>query len=231
MAQMKFNPVSELQDLTTIVSQLEAAQSVNRETRQRAMVWAKMADQVDAAITATEGPYAELTSQLDKDSLNAASVALRAVGTLLSPTAELTWTKDQLDEKTLGVQFFHARGAYEGDDVALAESTLRKLEALTSKKGGSTGQRAPRTESAPIEGRPATVRVEDVNGNKISEQAGNKDNSVSNLAAAIRRYVEKGSNQALTDEQNAAVRECVRLAVEEGQSPVAVGDFARVVIV
>ena len=218
----KFDPVAELTEVETIASQLEAASSVNRETRQRSLLWKKMADTIDEAITANEGPYSELS--LDGKQLEAAAEAIRKVSAALNPVAEVQWTDEHLKSLMTGVEFFLIRGVYEGEYKERAEQALANIN---SHRKGRGGVRAPKGEAEVIEGRPARILVTDSEGAKITEQTGNSPNSVSNITNSVRKYVES-KGVALTDEQAKAVREAVRQAVEDNKSPVPVGDFAVV---
>ena len=224
---LNFDPLGELEEVEKIAAQLEAAAGVNRETRQRSAMWRKMADTINEAITATEGPYADLKDlQTVAPDLAKATEAIEKVSAMLNPVAEHQWTDEHLSTIRTGVEFFLTRGVYEGDEVARAETALRNLDSYRKRRGGS-GDRSPRGSSQPIEGRPPKVLVVDTEGGRITEQTGNTENSVSNVTNSLRKYVE-GKGVTLTDDQHKAIREAVRTCIEDGKSPVLVGDFATI---
>lgn len=228
MAQMRFDPVKPLDELGQIIGQIEAAKDVDRSARQQSKVWENIAARFDEALTGmtnSEGLYKGL--EVSASGLAEAASVARKVAETLNPVAEVSWTKEHLDELLVAVRFFSTAGAYEDGQLQKAVELVEKASAVS--KGKGTGSRGV----APVvPGRPEYVEVwtdlgADEGPERVSRQKGNSENSPGNILKSVTTWLER-REIAVSDEMEQAIREAVRECVVDGVSEVAIGDFATI---
>lgn len=229
MAQMKFDPIKPLTDLEQIIAQVEAAKDVDRDARLNAKMFSGIADKFDEVllhVTEGAGKYAKAGSVVS--GVAEAANTARALAEALNPIAEVTWTKDQVDESLLAVRFFMGAGAYDGEQLARAQSVVEKAGSITKTRVGAST--APRGTAEAIEGRPEYVEVFSTVGDqpeKITRQRGNTVHSAGNVSKAIKGYLTKNEIQ-VTDEMESAIVDAVNESIKDGKTEVTVGDFALI---
>ena len=231
---MSFDPSKPLSDLAVIVKQVEQAKDVDRTARSQAGMWASMADRFDEAATgssADEGRrekaalYHKAAQGLT--GLSEAAELCRSIATKLNPVAEVNWTRETVEDLLVGVRFFMSVGAYEGEQLAEAQSIIEKAATLTKTRVPGTGGRG---EGRTIEGRPERVQVISLVGDTpetITEQAGNKESAPGNIKKSITVWLEK-HDIVVTDEMSAQIGDAISACVRDGQSEAKIGDFALI---
>lgn len=210
MAKTTLDPAAMIAELREIASQIEANKAVDRDRLQFAKVLTAMANRFaeDEKVAAW---LAEVGAT--EDQVNAIHNALATWGEDLVPQAGTTWKRDELTAKIGLLKSMSDLGML--DEVQVKE--LATLEpSLTVRKGGAT--RGDRTPQAPIEGRPARVRLVDVaDGKTFSTQTGNVTTSPGNLRQQAVRYLEKNGDVKVTDTMKkdilAAVNKVVKAEV------------------
>lgn len=232
---MSFDPSKPLTELTQIVSQVEQAKDVDRTARSQAGMWVSMADRFDEAATgssADEGrrEKAKLYHKAAQGltGLKEAAELCRKIGTALNPVADVNWTKDHLEELLVAVRFFMGAGAYEGETLAQAQSSIEKAAVLTKTRVPGTG--GSRGEGRVVEGRPEKVQVLSLVGEQpetITEQAGNKENSPGNIKKSVVSWLEKHDIK-VTDEMSSQIGDAISSCLRDGQGEVKIGDFGLI---
>ena len=234
MAQMKFDPVKPLKDLTAIVKQVEQAKDVDRTARSQASMWAAMADRFDEAATgnsADEGRrekaalYHKAAQGLT--GLAEAAALCRSIAAKLNPVAEVGWTQESVGDMLVAVRFFLSVGAYEGEELGQAVDTVEKAAVLTKTRLPGTGTRG---EGKTVPGRPEKIKVISLVGEvpeTITEQAGNKESAPGNIKKSIVGWLER-QDITVTDEMSEQIGDAITACVREGQAEVKIGDFALI---
>ena len=231
MAQMKFDPIKPLHDLTAVIGQIEASKDVDRDARVQAKMWEGMADKLDEALTGDSADQARKDKAAmykraaeGVTGLAVAAKACRDIAAHLNPVAEVNWTTETLEDMLVSVRFFLIAGAYEGDQMAEAQDAIAKAAVVTKTKT-STGVRG---EGRIIPDRPEKIEVVSVIGDEpvlITAQAGNKESAPGNIKKSVVAWLEK-NNVQVTDDINSALADAIGQCVRDGKDEVAIGDFA-----
>lgn len=155
------------------------------------------------------------------------STELFALGAKIAPEAQVTWSKEQLNETLEKLHAMEVLGLLSDED---ADRAVKVTEELTSlRKGGGTGTRGERKEQPVIEGRPyERVRIEKIDDHaKVAEQAGNKANSGPNLKTAVVKYLTNNS-VTVTDEMGNEIAAAIKSVIEDGKPEATIMDALRI---
>ena len=225
MAQVRVDPMKPLTELEKIIAQVEAAKDVDREARQLSKMWEGIGARFDEAllaVTSEGGNPRYVGLDIDPGKFAQAGETARKVAELLNPIADVSWTKEQVEELLVGVRFFLISQFYEGEAIDRAQSAVEKAGTLT-KTRVTAGTRGV----APVvEGRPAVVEVWLEDGSeRVSRQKGNSENSPGNILKSVTGWLER-RNIEVTDEMKDQIAKSIQQSVVDGVPEVAIGDFA-----
>ena len=231
MAQVRVDPMKPLTELEKIIAQVEAAKDVDREARQLSKMWEGIGARFDEALLAATADVLDQDSVanpryiglgIDPGKFAQAGETARKVAELLNPIADVSWTKEQVEELLVGVRFFLISQFYEGEAIDRAQSAVEKAGTLT-KTRVTAGTRGV----APVvEGRPAVVEVWLEDGSeRVSSQKGNSENSPGNILKSVTGWLERRDIE-VTDEMKDQIAKSIKQCVIDGQAEVAIGDFA-----
>ena len=225
MAQVRVDPMKPLTELEKIIAQVEAAKDVDREARQLSKMWEGIGARFDEALLAATneaGNPRYVGLDIDPGKFAQAGETARKVAELLNPIADVSWTKEQVEELLVGVRFFLISQFYEGEAIDRAQSAVEKAGTLT-KTRVTAGTRGV----APVvEGRPAVVEVWLEDGSeRVSRQKGNSENSPGNILKSVTGWLERRDIE-VTDEMKDQIAKSIQQSVVDGVPEVAIGDFA-----
>jgi hypothetical protein len=209
----KFDPEREITWLVQVDEQINTASEVDRSARMQSVQWHNRADKLREMDGERTG---ESTLPPSNDLLTAAKI-LDALSDALNPTAAFSWKQEELVATAERVRSFLTLGMVDDELVEVANELVGKYSAV-SKARGTAKVHADR---------PAKVLVTATNGDVITEQTGNSDNSPGNVRNTIINWL-KSNNIELTDEQKSEVGKQVRSCLVDKVPTVQIGDFATI---
>lgn len=232
-ARVTFNVDDALATCEKVVVQVQAASETDKEKAALGRMFARVADKIMEQPEGSEDyPIRDLLDSLDHDDDGAVDTeyvisALYKWGQVLSPLASTTWNREEVTALVDKITAMRTLDLLTDDQNNRATAIIEQLGSL--RKGGGTGQRSPRTEQPPVEGRPyERVRVVTIdNGNEIASQAANKANSTSNIKTRVVNAL-KGAGVSLTDTQEKEILALVKTVVEEGKPEVTIMGLLKV---
>jgi hypothetical protein len=231
----KFNPDVAIARCFEVKTSLEQATQADRRKSLTAQTFNKLADKIMLAQEDGTRPtydvmfaaYDAYDGSGDTEQLTAPdelAEELYAYAAALNPMAGTKWSRDEISDlvdKLKAMQTLNETEGFEGiltDEQS--EQVTEIMDALSGlRKGvGGGGSRAPRTEAAPVEGRPyERVIVRTIDGGKeFANQSADKTNSSSNVKNAVVKALST-AGVSLSDSDKAQILTDVKSVVEGGE--------------
>jgi hypothetical protein len=187
------SPAKLLAELREVAMQIESNKSVDRDRLQFAKVLQAIANRFAEDEKARAWLFEVGATE---EALNALYESFSTWGQDLVPQAGTTWKREELNAKVGLLKNMAALGMLE-DEQAKELEALEPSLVVRKKGAGSAGTRSPQP---PIEGRPAKIRLTDIdNETAFSTQVGNVTTSPGNIRQAIVRHFEKKAGSEVTD--------------------------------